>query len=257
VPSAITRPQDPSNKILHGPRQGAPERSWTSNTAANVLEALRTIPNLSIHYGHFLSHPTEMPLAGPPGTPSVRVRVIKTEEKGSDVNLATHLIHDGHQDDFDVAVVISNDSNLLEPISRRELEKPVGVISPHKSPSVVLRKEASFVKTIRKGVLAGSQFPHTLTDADSRFRQWHPRVERDGDVDPLCFIQSLQLCTVPSVRLFPAFAAPFLILWLGSSALTGIGTIHTHHAAFKDVCRDVFLAPPSPQQTVEHGNDDA
>ena len=143
------------------------------------LRALRTIPNLSIHYGHFLSHPTEMPLAGPPGTPSVRVRVIKTEEKGSDVNLATHLIHDGHQDDFDVAVVISNDSDLLEPIRivRRELEKPVGVISPHKSPSVVLRKEATFVKTIRKGALAGSQFPHTLTDANGTFRSppdWQP-----------------------------------------------------------------------------------
>ena len=39
-----------------------------------------------------------------------------TEEKGSDVNLATHLLHDAHMDRFDVAVVASNDSDLLGPI---------------------------------------------------------------------------------------------------------------------------------------------
>ena len=46
------------------------------------LRALQTIPNLSIHYGHYLSHTVRMPLAHPrPGGPST-VEVIKTEEKG-------------------------------------------------------------------------------------------------------------------------------------------------------------------------------
>jgi hypothetical protein len=57
-----------------------------------------------------------MPLAVRPSQRQEYVQVIKTEEKGSDVNLATHLLHDAHMGRFEVAVVLSNDSDLLEPI---------------------------------------------------------------------------------------------------------------------------------------------
>ena len=40
------------------------------------------------------------------------LRVMKTEEKGSDVNLATHLLVDAFDDAFNIAVIISNDSDL-------------------------------------------------------------------------------------------------------------------------------------------------
>ena len=53
------------------------------------LRALGSLPNLEIVYGHYLSHTVRMPLANPvPGGPRY-AEVIKTEEKGSDVNLAT------------------------------------------------------------------------------------------------------------------------------------------------------------------------
>ena len=42
------------------------------------------------------------------------VEVIRTEEKGSDVNLAVHLLNDSWIDKFDCAVVVSNDSDLAE-----------------------------------------------------------------------------------------------------------------------------------------------
>lgn len=60
------------------------------------LRALKTIPHLSIHYGHFLAHTVRMSLAASlhPGQQVKYVEVMKTEEKGSDVNLATHLLHD-------------------------------------------------------------------------------------------------------------------------------------------------------------------
>lgn len=134
------------------------------------LRALRTIPNLTIHEGHFLSHPVFMPVAA---NPAQTVKVIKTEEKGSDVNLATHLLWDGFRNDYELAVVLSNDSDLLEPIRivQRELGKPVGVLNPHKHPSVVLRLEARFFKTIRTAALAASQFPITLTDARGTFHK--------------------------------------------------------------------------------------
>jgi len=59
-----------------------------------------------------------MPLVPVAGQRQQYARVIKTEEKGSDVNLATHLLHDAHRGWFEAAVIVSNDSDLLEPIKR-------------------------------------------------------------------------------------------------------------------------------------------
>src|SRR5205823_6322546 len=114
--------------------------------------------------GFFLTHEVTMPLAGPG---KGYVRVIKTEEKGSDVNLATHLLIDGVDDSYELAVVLSNDSDLLEPIRvvTQRLGKPVGILNPHRVPSAALLPHAKFVKQIRRGVLANSQFPRVMTDA--------------------------------------------------------------------------------------------
>ena len=46
--------------------------------------------------------------------PGPTVHVIKIEEKGSDVNLATRLVHDAHRDAYEGALVVSNDSDLNE-----------------------------------------------------------------------------------------------------------------------------------------------
>jgi len=138
------------------------------------LRALRTLPDLEIIYGSFLSHDVPMPLAAPaPGGPRF-AKVIKTEEKGSDVNIAAHLIHDAHQGLFDAAVLITNDSDLTEPIKivRRELGLQVGILNPHEqTPSQMLLKHASFVKQIRHGVLAASQFPDLLKDRQGTFHK--------------------------------------------------------------------------------------
>ena len=129
------------------------------------LRALRTVPNLSIVFGRFMAHRVPMRRAKPPHK---RVLVIKTEEKGSDVNLATHLVHDAHNDRFDQALVVSNDTDLMEPIRIvcREIGKAVGVVSPKldSAPSRDLRASAAFIKRLRKGVLRDSQFPPRLVD---------------------------------------------------------------------------------------------
>jgi hypothetical protein len=49
------------------------------------LRALATLPKVSVHLGHFLVHEVTMPLVVAPGQPQQYARVIKTEEKGSDV----------------------------------------------------------------------------------------------------------------------------------------------------------------------------
>lgn len=134
------------------------------------LRALQTIPQLEIIYGHFLAHEIYMPLAN---NPNRQVKVIKTEEKGSDVNIAAHLVNDGHRGRYEAAVLITNDSDLLEPLKivRYELKLPVGVINPQKKASRALAQHASFMKRIRKGVLRASQFPTPLQDAQGTFHK--------------------------------------------------------------------------------------
>ena len=82
----------------------------------NYLRALRTIPNLSIHFGHFLSSTVRMPLAHPPVNGPRTVEVIKTEGKGSDVNIATYMLVDAFNKDCEMSVLLSNDSDLKTPI---------------------------------------------------------------------------------------------------------------------------------------------
>jgi hypothetical protein len=135
------------------------------------LRALATLPKVSVHLGHFLTHEVWMALVVPAGQPQKYAKIIKTEEKGSDVNLATHLLHDAHLGRFDVAVVVSNDSDLLEPIKivRQDLHKQVGILNPHPNPSRALLPHIDFIKQIRAGVLNAAQFPVTLTDAHGTF----------------------------------------------------------------------------------------
>lgn len=135
------------------------------------LRALRTIANCDIIYGHFLTSDVTMRLAvRRPGAPKYAT-VVKTEEKGSDVNLATHLLWDGFRGLYEAAVLVTNDSDLVEPVRivRHELGRTVGVLNPHEHPSRMLQKHATFMKPIRKGVLSASQFPTVLHDEHGEF----------------------------------------------------------------------------------------
>jgi uncharacterized LabA/DUF88 family protein len=80
---------------------------------------LATVPEIEVHFGHFLTHEVSMPAATAWHAGRYKpVRVMKTEEKGSDINLATYLLIDAFDDRFDVAVMVSDDSDLKEPISQ-------------------------------------------------------------------------------------------------------------------------------------------
>lgn len=138
------------------------------------LRALRTLPKLDIVYGSFLSHDVMMPLADPDTGRGRFARVSKTEEKGSDVNIATHLINDAYLGKFKSAVLITNDSDLLAPIRivKEALKLEVGILNPHRhTPSRVLTRYASFIKQIREGALNASQFPDAMTDGKGKFRK--------------------------------------------------------------------------------------
>lgn len=145
------------------------------------LRAISTLPQVQIIEGAFLTQKVMMPLVSPLPDGTTKIEVWKTEEKGSDVNIATHLLNDGHKGDYELAVVISNDSDLVEPIRMviQELGLPVGVLNPHISknsnPSVQLRNTANFFRYLRKSDLRTCQLPTSLEDAQGKIykpKEW-------------------------------------------------------------------------------------
>lgn len=137
------------------------------------LRALATLPDFEFYFGHFLTKNVKMPLAMPePGQPT-HVVVIKTEEKGSDVNLASQLLNDAHLRRMECAIVVSGDSDLLMPVRMvsEQMGISVGVLNPQKNPCIVLKRHATFYKHLKAGRLARSQFPDKLTDSAGIFHK--------------------------------------------------------------------------------------
>lgn len=154
-----------------GARPRDPDQPTRQQT---YLRALATDPRVEVHFGHFLTHEVSMPDAQAWAQGMIRpVRVIKTEEKGSDVNLATYLLLDAFEDAFDVAVVISNDSDLKEPISlvRNRFGKGIGLLNPQERVSGALRPLAHFIKPIRENALRQGQFTDRLEDEGGVFHK--------------------------------------------------------------------------------------
>lgn len=107
-----------------------------------------------IEYGHYVSRVKSLPLAirQPNGRPRLvapswpvmvqddtgapvkdakfMVSVAAREEKGSDVNLAAHLLLDVLRQVVDAALVLSNDSDLRLPLEEARNLVPVGLINP-------------------------------------------------------------------------------------------------------------------------------
>lgn len=141
------------------------------------LRALETLPKLEIHYGRFLTSKVWATRVHPPRVGRSKVQVWKTEEKGSDVNLATHLVVDGYEQSYELAVVVSNDGDLKGTVDhvRHMLGKPVGILNPRKQRSRALSPQplpkGSFYKPIREGVLRASQFPVEMRDRRGSFRK--------------------------------------------------------------------------------------
>lgn len=152
------------------PRHGDSDQP---NRQQTYLRALRTISNLQIIYGHYLSHVVWMPLANPTPGQKPFVQVVKTEEKGSDVNLASHMLVDAADNTFDCAVIVSGDSDLKTPVQmvQSKFHKTVGVLNPQKIKCRALETTARFYKQIRETVLASCQFPPVLKDEMGTFHK--------------------------------------------------------------------------------------
>lgn len=157
---------------------------------AKLFSALRTIPEINIIQGRFLSGEkwarAVQPIRSKPNGylwvepfPEA-VFIHKTEEKGSDVNLAAHLVRDAYTNAFDVAYVLTNDTDLVEPIRivSRDVKKPVGIVAPCRPivkrghvipvPAPSLASVSDFVHYIDDKELAAAQFPKVVTRAGKK-----------------------------------------------------------------------------------------
>jgi uncharacterized LabA/DUF88 family protein len=127
------------------------------------LTALSTVPDLTVHFGAFRTHPRAMALVSPPPGGPTTVVVHKTEEKGSDVNLATYLLLDGIDGLYDEAPVITDDSDLAEPIRQANTRfGPVHVYSPRTAATSELRQVAASYTRLDPALLAASQLPPVI-----------------------------------------------------------------------------------------------
>ena len=168
-------PKDSINRIRYftarvSARPGDPQLPVRQET---YLRALATLPTVSVHLGVFYVSTTRSYLAHPPATGPKTAEVIKTEEKGSDVNLATYLLLDGFKGEYEVAAVISNDSDLKEPIAvtRDVLGLPVGIVNPHPPSKRSRALQATFFKQLRPSTLRACQFSQVLTDAKGQIHK--------------------------------------------------------------------------------------
>jgi hypothetical protein len=131
---------------------------------AVFLRALATLPNLTVHLGHFQRNKVYRRLVD---DPTSSVRVIDFKEKGSDVNLAAFLIHDALTRECQLAGVISSDSDLVEPIRLTNEALPRGVIifSPNIGrPTHALAAVATASRRIKDRAFRACHFPDQLED---------------------------------------------------------------------------------------------
>jgi uncharacterized LabA/DUF88 family protein len=134
------------------------------HTYIRALDTLRP-QGVTLHFGLFKTQIKQRRRASPPHN---LVSIIHHEEKGSDVNLASHLLLDAFNGDFDEALVISNDSDLRTPVQivRGTLHRRVRVAIPGthaEIPNSVI--PADTYTRVSDAKLAASQFPTSLKDA--------------------------------------------------------------------------------------------
>ncbi len=140
------------------------------------LRALATrAPKIEIVFGNFRSDPRNL-VALPKAEDStgnawITTKVLKTEEKGTDVNLAGRLVADLLTKSCDIGVVVTNDSDQVGPIKMLtgEFGCRVGLLFPFQPGSKANRELRStnveFSRSITLEQLQNSQFDHVLKDS--------------------------------------------------------------------------------------------
>ena len=164
-------PQDHINKVCYFTARldVRPTNPGQAQRQLIYLRAIASLTGVEIHYGQFRSGTKRRPLAElVPGLPT-HVLVRDSEEKGSDVNLATRLLVEGYSGEYEQAVVVSNDADFAGAMRyvRDDMGLRVTLVNPdakNASPRDLARA-ATYQKRLWKSHLRRSQLPDSLVDA--------------------------------------------------------------------------------------------
>jgi len=132
-----------------------------SNRQNSYLEALGTLADVDISYGHYLERTVKCFRC--------EAKWQLPEEKMTDVNIAVQMMVDAFQDRWDTALLISGDSDLTAPIMNIRHSFPakrVVVAFPPGRHSAQLKKSAHAYFTIGRRNLSISQFPDIVCKED-------------------------------------------------------------------------------------------
>jgi hypothetical protein len=136
------------------------------------LQALETLKNLDIFYGKYLESSINCPNCGN--------SFIKPFEKMTDVNIAIEMTLDAVKNNYDIAYLISGDSDLtpvIKKINENFPEKKIIVFFPPNRHSKSLISVCHSNKVIFRKTLSVSQFPEQLESTSgfpiSRPLRWH------------------------------------------------------------------------------------
>lgn len=122
------------------------------------LEALKASTGCQFFFGRYQSNVIQCKGCGS-NWPSPK-------EKMTDVNIATQMLMDAFTDQFDTAILISGDTDLVPPIQAIKgimPHKRIGVFFPPKRHSIQLESVVDFSGLIGRKKLRDSQLPHDVT----------------------------------------------------------------------------------------------
>jgi hypothetical protein len=185
----LTFPQDEIKRVRYftariSARDGDPQPPTRQDTYLRALKAtgVEVIEGQFRHDRRFMHRSQPCAHAACP-TGDV-IEMDRTEEKGSDVNLGTYLMLDAATHDCEMAVVLTNDSDLVEPLRLAQTAFGVRTVlfSPVDTPNKSLRQVAGSIRRVRHGPLRACQLPVDLADhrgrAIHRPRAWRPEDQK-------------------------------------------------------------------------------
>ncbi len=128
---------------------------------STYIEAIETLDDCHVYYGRFQSHIEECRMCGH--------SYPYASEKMTDVNIAVEMLGDAYLDKFDMALLITGDSDLIPPINAVHhlfKDKSVFVAFPPNRHNVSIQRAVNASIVIGRKRLKDAQFPEKVTKKD-------------------------------------------------------------------------------------------
>lgn len=154
------------------PSASKPDAHTDQNVYLGAIAA--HCPLVDIHLGQYVRRKVSAENAVPP---PATVEIYKNEEKGSDVNLAVHLVNDACVGGINAAILVSNDSDLVEAVNLAH-QRGIDVywtppLRRGRYPSADLKSATRNFRPIHKNAFGKCQMPDTVQTHNPNVVKFH------------------------------------------------------------------------------------